>query len=133
MLKAGQRMVKRHFVKNFDEFEKLVVELEKDKVPINVFFTGDKNELGESWCPYCVRAKPVVEKVVETTAPEDSHFIMCEIDRPFWKNLENPFRKDPRTHLVFLPTLMRWKAAQRLDGSQVENADLVAMLFEDED
>ena len=38
--------------------------------------------IGESWCPYCVRAKPVVEKVVEDTAPEDSHFIVCEIDRP---------------------------------------------------
>lgn len=50
-----------------------------------------------------------------------------------WKNLENPFRKDTRTHLVFLPTLLRWKGAQRLDGSQAANEDLVAMLFEDED
>lgn len=50
-----------------------------------------------------------------------------------WKNLENPFRKDPRTHLVFLPTLLRWKGAQRLDGSQAANEDLVTMLFEDED
>lgn len=125
-------MVKKHYVKNWEDFEKLVTTLENEKVPINVFFTGDKNELGESWCPYCNQAKPVIEKVVET-APEDSHFVVCEIDRPFWKNLENPFRKDTRTHLVFLPTLMRWKGAQRLDGSQAANEDLVSMLFEDED
>lgn len=50
-----------------------------------------------------------------------------------WKDLENPFRKDQRTHLVFLPTLLRWKGAQRLDGSQAANPDLVSMLLEDED
>lgn len=126
-------MVKRHFVKNWDEFEKLVVELEKEKLPINVLFTGDKEESGESWCPYCNRAKPVIEKVVEASAPEDSHFVVCEIEKPFWRNQENPFRKDTRTHLVFLPTLMRWKSAQRLDGAQAANEDLVSMLFEDED
>jgi hypothetical protein len=74
----------------------------------------------------------VIYEVLEK-APEDTHFIQVEIDRPFWKNLENPFRKDQRTHLVFLPTLLRWKGAQRLDGSQAANPDLVAMLFEDED
>lgn len=42
------RMVKRHFVKGWQEFETLVAELEKEKQPINVFFTGDKNELGLS-------------------------------------------------------------------------------------
>jgi len=40
-------MVVRHFVKGWDEFEKLVVTLEKEKKAINVFFTGDKNELGK--------------------------------------------------------------------------------------
>jgi len=125
-------MVKKHHVKGWEQFEALVTTLESEKKPINVFFTGDKNELGESWCPYCNQAYPVISKQVET-APEDSHFIICEIDRPFWKTLENPFRKDPRTHLVFLPTLLRWKGAQRLDGSQAANEDLVSMLFEDED
>jgi len=125
-------MVNKHYVKGWDEFETLVTRLEPEKKPINVFFTGDKDESGNSWCPYCNQAYPVISKVVET-APEDSHFVTVEIDRPFWKNLENPFRKDTRTHLVFLPTLLRWKGAQRLDGSQAANPDLVAMLFEDED
>jgi len=40
-------MVKRHYAKNWEDFEKLVTALESEKLPINVFFTGDKNELGK--------------------------------------------------------------------------------------
>lgn len=50
-----------------------------------------------------------------------------------WKDLNCPFRKDPRTHLVFLPTLLRWKSPQRLDGERCCQPDLVEMLFTDED
>lgn len=50
-----------------------------------------------------------------------------------WKDLNCPFRKDPNTHLVFLPTLLRWKSPQRLDGERCSNKDLVEMMFEDED
>lgn len=39
-------MVKKHFVKGWNEFETLVADLEKEKKPINVFFTGDKDEQG---------------------------------------------------------------------------------------
>lgn len=39
-------MVKRHHVKGWEEFEKLVTGLEAEKKPINVFFTGDKDESG---------------------------------------------------------------------------------------
>lgn len=75
------KMLQRHYVKGWEEFEKLVLELEKSKKPINVFFTGNKDESGKSWCPYCETAKPVVEKALQN-APEDSHFINVEIDRP---------------------------------------------------
>lgn len=40
-------MVKKYHVKGWEEFEKLVQGLESEKQPINVFFSGDKNELGE--------------------------------------------------------------------------------------
>jgi len=54
-------------------------------------------------------------------------------ERAYWKDPNCPFRKDPRTHLVFLPTLLRWKSPQRLDGERCAQADLVEMLFSDED
>lgn len=45
------RMVKKHHVKGWDEFEKLVTGLETEfkKPVINVFFTGDKDELGQRY------------------------------------------------------------------------------------
>lgn len=58
----------------------------------------------------------------------NKQFLFCS-----WKDLQNPFRKDPRCNLVFLPTILRWKGAQRLDGERASSADLVEMLFEDED
>lgn len=66
--------------------------------------------------------------------------VSCFIFKPLiklltssWKDLNCPFRKDPNTHLIFLPTLLRWKSPQRLDGERVSNKDLVEMIFEDED
>jgi hypothetical protein len=40
------KMVQKHFVKGWTEFETLVKSLEPEKKPINVFFTGDKDEQG---------------------------------------------------------------------------------------
>lgn len=40
------KMVQKHHVKGWEEFEKLVNVLEVGKKPINVFFTGDKDESG---------------------------------------------------------------------------------------
>ena len=54
--KANPRaMVVQHNVKGYDEFSKLVDELEGSGEPIHVLFSGGKNEKGESWCPYCVK------------------------------------------------------------------------------
>ncbi|XP_063699076.1 thioredoxin domain-containing protein 17 [Culicoides brevitarsis] len=130
---VARKMVQRHYVNTkWEEFEALVTKLEAEKKPINILFSGDKDEAGVSWCPYCNRAAPVIEKALEN-APEDSIFIKVEIERPYWKDPNNSYRKDPRTKLVFLPTLLRWKSPQRLDGEQACNKDLVEMLFEDDD
>lgn len=47
MNKIVSRMVRKHHVKGWTEFETLVTSLEKEGWPINVFFSGDKNEQGE--------------------------------------------------------------------------------------
>ncbi|XP_014095385.1 thioredoxin domain-containing protein 17 isoform X2 [Bactrocera oleae] len=128
-------MVIQHNVKGYDEFTKLVEELESnaDGQPIHVLFSGGKDENGQSWCPYCVKAEPVVHDALPKAA-EKSHFIHVDVgERAYWKDLNCPFRKDPNTHLIFLPTLLRWKSPQRLDGERVSNKDLVEMIFEDED
>lgn len=85
------------------------------------------------FCNFRRLAAPVVKEGLQHAA-EDSHFVYCDVgERAFWKDPNCPYRKDPRTNLVFLPTLLRWKSPQRLDGSKVSDADLVEMLFADED
>ncbi|XP_055382656.1 thioredoxin domain-containing protein 17 [Condylostylus longicornis] len=125
-------MVVQHHVKGYEEFTKLMEKIENTEEPIHVLFSGGKDESGNSWCPYCVRAEPIVEEALKS-APETSHFVHVDVgERAYWKDLNCPFRKDPRTHLVFLPTLLRWKSPQRLDGERVTKKDLVEMLLLDE-
>ena len=49
-----------------------------------------------------------------------------------WKNSNCSFRKDPRTKLMVIPTLVRWNNPQKLVGDQCEKLDLVEMLLTDE-
>lgn len=51
------KMVVKHNVKGYEEFTKLVESLEAKAEPIHVFFSGGKQENGESWCPYCVKGE----------------------------------------------------------------------------
>lgn len=83
-------MVQRHYVNTkWEEFEALVTKLEGEKKPITVLFSGDKDEAGVSWCPYCKRfllnlsinimklffikgnkAAPVIEEVLTNVSDE---------------------------------------------------------------
>lgn len=48
------KMVQKYYINTkWEEFEALVTKLEAEKKPINVVFSGDKDEAGVSWCPYC--------------------------------------------------------------------------------
>ncbi|XP_037039845.1 thioredoxin domain-containing protein 17 [Bradysia coprophila] len=127
------KMVVEHQVKGYEEFTKLAESLEGSGQTIHVFFTGGKEQqTGLSWCSYCVKAEPVVYECLKYS-DEESFFIHVDVgDREFWKDSNCPFRKDPRTHLVYLPTLLRWKSPQRLDGEQCSVDKLVEMLFVDE-
>lgn len=70
-IRSIAKMVQKYFVNtSFEEFEALVTKLEAEKKPINVLFSGNKGENGESWCPYCVQAAPVIDEAL-TKAPED--------------------------------------------------------------
>lgn len=71
-------MVVKHHVKGYEEFTNLVEDLESQNEIIHVLFSGGKEENGQSWCPYCVTAEPVIEDAL-ATAPESSHFIHVEV------------------------------------------------------
>ncbi|XP_044755789.1 thioredoxin domain-containing protein 17-like [Coccinella septempunctata] len=125
-------MVIEHKVKGYENFVEFMSALDSSGKPIYVYFSGDKAN-GESWCPDCIKAEPVVREQLKHADPE-SVFIYVEVgDRPTWKNPQCPFRKDSRTKLMQIPTLVRWGGPQKLAGEQCEKPELVEMLFTDED
>ncbi|KAK9732313.1 Eukaryotic protein of unknown function (DUF953) [Popillia japonica] len=125
-------MVIKHQLKGYEAFTQFVDNLKENKGNVYILFSGSKSEDGQSWCPDCVRAKPVVEDALKYT-DENSQFVYVEVgDRSFWKDSKCPFRTDKRTKLLVIPTLVRWGHPQKLEGEQCENPDLVEMLFQEE-
>uniref|UniRef100_A0A182JZJ1 Thioredoxin domain-containing protein 17 n=1 Tax=Anopheles christyi TaxID=43041 RepID=A0A182JZJ1_9DIPT len=127
-------MVKKHYVAGYDAFVAFMKDFNGNGGAINILFTGEKLENGLSWCGDCVEAAPFIEKAVEMNAPENSHFIYVDVgDRPTWKDMNNSFRKDANTHLSVIPTMIRWKQPQRLEGEQCAKADLLELFFSEDD
>ncbi|XP_060529235.1 thioredoxin domain-containing protein 17-like [Cylas formicarius] len=127
-------MITKHYLQGYEEFSKFFSgEFDSNDQIVFVYFTGSKLPSGESWCPDCVKAWPVVEKELEKF-PENCHFIVVEVgDRPTWKDPNCPFRKDPRTKLMVIPTLKRWNTHQKLEGDQCEKSDLLELIFGSEE
>ncbi|XP_055640458.1 thioredoxin domain-containing protein 17-like [Toxorhynchites rutilus septentrionalis] len=126
-------MVQKHTVAGYESFLAFMRDFPSDGQIINVLFTGAKQENGVSWCSDCVEATPFIEEAL-AKAPEGSHFVYVDVgDRPTWKDMNNPFRKDTSTHLSVIPTLVRWKNPQRIEGEQCAKPDLLEMFFTDDD
>ena len=128
-------MVVQHVhAEGFDEFKAKLESLSKAE-RLLVLFSGSKNERGESWCPDCVTADPVIRKAVEEQgqAADVTLFHVSVGGRDFWKDPKCVFRvEEPRLKTV--PTLIRWgKPPRRLEEADCAKSDLVNMLIEDED
>lgn len=86
-----------------------------------------------SWCPDCVEAEPIIADAMKQFA-DDSVLIHVDVgDRAAWKDIKNPFRLDKDTNLSVIPTLIRWKKPQRLEGDQLLKTELLQMFFTEED
>ncbi|KAK6192186.1 hypothetical protein SNE40_003701 [Patella caerulea] len=116
-------------VEGYDAFQK-VAEENKGKV-VFALFCGSIDANGQSWCPDCVVAAPVINANLKY-APKDSVLIHCGVgDRQFWKDQNNAFRKDNRLALKSVPTLLKLGQPQRLEEAQCAKPEMVKMLFED--
>ncbi|XP_061417806.1 thioredoxin domain-containing protein 17 [Lethenteron reissneri] len=98
---------------------------------IFVLFSGSKDAgSGQSWCPDCVAAEPVVRGALNTL-PEGAVFIYCEVgDRTYWKNKDNEFRK--QLQLTAVPTLLKYGSPQKLVEEECLKPELVSMLFSED-
>ncbi|XP_034252184.1 thioredoxin domain-containing protein 17-like [Thrips palmi] len=108
-------MAQIHEVKNFQDFENVIASLADLKVPVFAEFYGAHDSSGKSWCPDCVKAEPVVEKVMKTSAPGDAHFLHVSVgEKAEWRDPGCPFRTDSRLKLTCIPTLMQWGTSRKL-------------------
>jgi hypothetical protein len=125
-------MVKEVHVEGLDQF----LQATKDYSGKVIFalFCGTPNEEGQSWCPDCVVAEPVVKKALGKITDEDAVFIHVGVgDRATWKDPNCVFRTHESLKLTGVPTLLKWGTKQRLGPEECAKSDLVEMLFSDED
>ncbi|XP_032695710.1 thioredoxin domain-containing protein 17 [Lontra canadensis] len=127
---AGGAMAGREelSVRGFEEFSQ-AVERHRDKT-IFAYFTGSKDAGGQSWCPDCVQAEPVVREGLKHMS-EGCVFIYCQVgEKPYWKDPNNDFRKNLKVTAV--PTLLKYGTPQKLVESECLQANLVEMLFSED-
>ncbi|KAI0230392.1 Thioredoxin domain-containing protein 17 [Lamellibrachia satsuma] len=122
-------MVKEIRVNGFDELMKTVDNQKNNKVC--VLFTGSVDESGQSWCPDCVKADPVIKECLQYAEPQTVFITCCVGNRPFWKDQNNMFRTSNKTSLKSIPTLMVWGTRQKLEEDQCASNALVRMFFEE--
>lgn len=64
-------MARKLNVKGYEEFCQVTATLEKDpKQKVIVYFTGERNENGVSWCPDCVNGK------LQNLSKDDRYLLM---------------------------------------------------------
>ncbi|ESO97430.1 hypothetical protein LOTGIDRAFT_214285 [Lottia gigantea] len=123
-------MVAEVSVEGYEAYKKAAEE-NKSKL-VFALFCGSVNANGESWCPDCVTAAPVIADNLKH-APKDSVFIHCGVGgRDFWKDQNNVFRKDPVLKLKSVPTLLKIGHPQRLEEAQCAKPEMVKMLLEED-
>eukprot|EP00096_Caligus_rogercresseyi_P003037 TRINITY_DN1555_c0_g1_i1.p1 TRINITY_DN1555_c0_g1~~TRINITY_DN1555_c0_g1_i1.p1 ORF type:complete len:123 (-),score=33.00 TRINITY_DN1555_c0_g1_i1:349-717(-) len=118
-------------VEGYDGFLSKVKEMEALGGNLVVLFTGSLDpKTGKSWCPDCVVAEPIIDSVFKDR-PE-IHFLTVLVGpREFWKDPACPFRTNPQTRLKSVPTLMKWNSPCKLDGNDIQDSNLLAMMLEE--
>lgn len=72
-----------------------------------LFFGAEDPQTGESWCPDCVTADPVLRRTI-ALARRDLTLFECPVgQRSEWKNRpEHPYRVHPLFRVARIPTLV---------------------------
>jgi len=90
-----------------------------DKDLLVLYFTGTPNpKTGDSWCPDCVTADPLVAGSVKEAESKGRRvvFVECTVDRSsYLKNPSYPYRVHPFIELPSIPTLMVFEATDSED------------------
>lgn len=92
-----------------------------DALCFYLFFGSEAPETGESWCPDCVMADPVIRATLSRITARPVHLVECPVgDRAGYKgNAEHPYRQHPRVRLQRIPTIIRLEGPREV-GRLVE-------------
>ncbi|TGZ57282.1 hypothetical protein CRM22_009946 [Opisthorchis felineus] len=98
---------KERFADSVEQVEQYTKDALNCQLRVYAFFIGTTDPItGDSWCPDCRTAEPIVEEATKKMSEKDL-FIMCEVgDRDHWKTPTNPFRTHPVFKLTEIPTLL---------------------------
>lgn len=120
-------------VPTFADFEREFALRSQETALLALFFASIDPSTGESWCPDCRAASPVIQRLVSSSeAP--MNLLYCYVGaREDWKNKpENHYRTHPSAMVKSVPTLVRYQAGTeqgRLEEAQVLNEDQCRQLF----
>jgi len=86
-----------------------------------LFFGSEAPETGESWCPDCVMADPVIRATLATITARPVNLVECPVgDRASYKGrADHPYRQSPRIRLQRIPTIIRFDGEREV-GRLVE-------------
>jgi hypothetical protein len=75
-----------------------------------LFFGSEDPQTGESWCPDCVTADPVLRAAIAAGRPDLTLFESPVGLRSAWKNVpDHPYRLHPDLRVARIPTLIRFE------------------------
>ncbi|CAG8689852.1 7687_t:CDS:2, partial [Ambispora leptoticha] len=83
---------------------------------------------GQSWCPDCAIADPLIRSTVNQYASSSNTAVVL-IEAPVgsrseWRQSSNHvYKRDPRINISRIPTLVRWKTNTRLVEDECANED----------
>nr|XP_016942097.1 thioredoxin domain-containing protein 17 [Drosophila suzukii] len=119
--------------RGFKEMENLLKLYDTKRCPIYIYFYGEKDKQGRSWCPDCVAAEDTIMTAFRSNAPADCIVLVVDVgNREFWMGKDNAFRNPPYS-VDGIPALLHWKGPERLDGDQLLKKNLLELFFEETD
>ena len=99
-----------------------------------VIFTGSiKEETNESWCPDCVVAKPIIQKLVDAGSRP---ILKGIVTREEWRgNASHPYKANPVYQAAGVPSVILYEgdgALHRVDDlNDFANEEMMALFLED--
>lgn len=117
-----------------DEFESAFGTLATTGDKFITIFTGTINEeTNESWCPDCVEAKPIIQKLVDDGKRK---IIKAAVTRDEWMgNAGHPYKTSGTFKCAGVPTVILFEGSNELhrvdDLADFNNEDLMGLFLED--